>query len=104
MIGRGGGTGGAIAPKYFLKQAKLLAFNITNISWQIIIANRKTSLVSPISYNSLDPNRYYVPVGITDRLKYQKPKYSLKYSKVSNKRVGWNKCAGWKIPPKQGDF
>ena len=27
-----------------------------------------------------------------------------KYSRVSNKRVGWNKHAGWKIPPDFGNF
>ena len=26
------------------------------------------------------------------------------YSRVSNKRVGWNKRAGWKIPPNFGNF
>ena len=26
------------------------------------------------------------------------------YSRVSNKRAGWNKHAGWKIPPNFGKF
>ena len=34
----------------------------------------------------------------------QTSSFLLHYSRVSNKRVGWNKHAGWKIPPNFGNF